>query len=186
MHERFSLTTAASSAWRPVLGAVIHNRTASVMAQLLPPPSERFFEDYTVGTTYLCGSFALAEGEIIEFATRYDPQEMHIDRAWAADGPFGGIIASGWHTITRMMRLLVENYLPAHGLAAAGVDELRWLRPVRPDMTLTVYATVQDARRSRTRPDRGLVHTLVEVKDQDGEAVLTMKPMNFMRTRMPA
>jgi acyl dehydratase len=150
------------------------------------PPSDRFFEDYIEGATYVCGSFTVTEDEIIQFASLYDPQMMHVDRDLAAKGPFGGIIASGWHTVVRTMRLLVENFLPHNGLAAPGIDELRWPQPVRPGDILTVQATVHQARRSRTKPDRGLVHTLLEVLNQNGDVVMTMKPMNFVRVRNPA
>jgi acyl dehydratase len=150
------------------------------------PPTDRFFEDYKVGATYVCGSFTVTEDEIIQFASLYDPQMMHTDPALAAKGPFGGVIASGWHTVARTMRLLVDNFLPRNGLAAPGIDALRWPRPVRPGDTLTLHVTVQEARRSRTRPDRGLVHTLLEVLNQDGDVVMSMKPMNFVRTRTPA
>lgn len=150
------------------------------------PASDRFFEDYVVNGTYDCGSFTLTEDEIIQFASQYDPQTMHIDRELAADGPFKGIIASGWHTIAAAMRLLVEGFLPYDGLAAPGVDEVRWLRPVRPGETLTLFVTVQQARRSRTKPDRGLIQTLMELKKQDGTVVLSMKPTNLIRTRSSA
>jgi acyl dehydratase len=150
------------------------------------PPTDRFFEDYTEGGTYVCGSFSMTEDEIIRFATLYDPQMMHIDRGLAAKGPFGEVIASGWHTIALTMRLVVENFLPHNGLAAPGIDELRWPRPVRPGDVLTVQATVQQARRSRTKPDRGLLHILLEVLNQNGEVVMTLKPMNLLRTRNPA
>ena len=149
------------------------------------PPQDRFFEDYVVGATYVCGSFKLSEDEIIAFASRYDPQMMHIDRDLAARGPFGGIIASGWHTIAAAMRLMVDNFLPHNGLAAPGIDELRWPRPVRPNETLTLHATVQEARRSRSKPDRGLIRTLLEVLNQNGEVVMSMKPLNMVRVRNP-
>jgi acyl dehydratase len=157
------------------------------MFQVFPtPPHHRFFEDYTVGATYLCGSFTLSEEEIIAFASQYDPQMMHVDPSLATDGPFGQVIASGWHTVARTMRLLVDNFLPHNGLAAPGIDELRWPNPVRPSDTLTVHATIEQARRSRSKPDRGLIHTLLEVLNQNGEVVLSMKPMNLIRVRDPA
>jgi acyl dehydratase len=146
-------------------------------------PDHRFFEDYTVGATYECGSFTVTEAEITDFAERYDPQAMHVDRAWAAQGPFGQVIASGWHTVACTMRLLVDHFLPRNGLAAPGIDELRWPRPVRPGDRLTLFVTVEQARRSRTRPDRGLIQTLLELKNQDGEVVLSMRPTNFVRVR---
>ncbi|MEA2744172.1 MAG: hypothetical protein QOG73_496 [Acetobacteraceae bacterium] len=157
------------------------------MFEVFPtPPTDRFFEDYTQGATYICGSFTLTEDEIVAFARQYDPQMMHVDRELAAKGPFGEIIASGWHTIARTMRLVVDNFLPHNGLAAPGIDELRWPRPVRPGDALTLHATVQEARRSRTKPDRGLIQTLLEVVNQDGEVVLSMKPMNLVRVRNPS
>ena len=157
------------------------------MFEVFPtPPSDRFFEDYTVGATYICGSFTVTEDEIIAFASLYDPQMMHIDRELAAKGPFGEVIASGWHTVARTMRLVVDNFLPHNGLAAPGIDELRWPRPVRPGDTLTLHATIQDARRSRSKPDRGLLNILLEVVNQNGDVVMSMKPMNFVRVRHPA
>lgn len=149
-------------------------------------PADRYFEDYTVGATYFCGSFSLTEDDMIRFASLYDPQAMHVDRALAARGPFGGIIASGWHTVALTMRLIVENYLPHDGLAAPGIDELRWPCPVRPGDTLTLHATVRDARRSRGKPDRGLIQSTMEAINQDGSVAMSMKPMNLVRVRHPA
>lgn len=149
------------------------------------PPTDRFFEDYKKGATYVLGSFTVTEEEIIAFASQYDPQKMHTDRELSAQGPFGGVIASGWHTIARTMRLVVDNFLPFNGLAAPGIDELRWPRPVRPGDTLTLHATIEDARRSRSKPDRGLLHILLELLNQDGEVVMSLKPMNLVRVRNP-
>jgi acyl dehydratase len=149
------------------------------------PPTDRFFEDYRKGATYLLGSFTLTEEEIITFASEYDPQKMHTDRALSAQGPFGGVIASGWHTIARTMRLVVENFLPHHNLPSPGIDELRWLRPVRPGDTLTLQITVQQARRSRSKSNRGLIHSFIELLNQHNEVVMTMKPMNLVPVRNP-
>lgn len=146
-------------------------------------PADRWFEDYPAGSVFEFGSVTLSAEEIVAFARDYDPQPMHVDATAAAAGPSGGLIASGWHTIGLMMRLFVERFLPADGLAAPGVDELRWPRPVRPDDTLRVRVTVQAARRSQSKPDRGVVHSLVEVFNQDDELVLSMKPINLVRCR---
>src|SRR4051812_1354129 len=146
-------------------------------------PKERFFEDYTIGATYPCGSFSLSEAEIIEFAVRYDPQVMHTDPVLAAQGLFGQVIASGWHTIGMVMQRLVENFLPHNGLASPGIDELRWIRPVRPGDTLTVQVRVPAPRRSRSKPDRGMLHNFIEVLNQDNEVVMTLRPMNLVPAR---
>ena len=150
---------------------------------ILPPAADRHFEDYPVGAVFDIGTFVLSEDDMVAFAARYDPQAMHVDRDWAAQGPFGGVIASGWHTVAGLMRLIVENFLPQHGLVSPGIDELRWMLPVRPGETLRAQVTITAARRSRSRPDRGLVTGFVEVLNPADEPVLTMRPMNFIRCR---
>jgi acyl dehydratase len=147
------------------------------------PTTDRFLDDYTVGATYLCGSFTITQDEIVAFASQYDPQPMHVDRHFAAKGPFGTVIASGWHTVARAMRLIVENFLPQNNLPSPGIDELRWLRPVRPGDILTLHITIQEARRSQSKPDRGLIRSLMELLNQDGEVAMSMKAMNFVRVR---
>jgi acyl dehydratase len=145
---------------------------------------ERYFEDYVVGTTREHGSVEVDEADVIDFGRRFDPQPFHADPAAAAAGPFAGLIASGWHTCALMMRLLAEDYLsPASSLGSPGVDELRWLRPVRPGDRLTLRTTVEDARLSRSKPDRGMVRTRLEMVGRDGEVVLRMVAMNLVLMR---
>ncbi len=147
-------------------------------------PPDRCFEDYLPGTVHEFGSAKVDEADIIEFAKRYDPQEFHIDPAEAARGPFHGLIASGWHTCALMMRMLVDHYLSkASSLGSPGIDELRWLRPVRPGDTLRLRATVLEAKRSQSKPDRGVVWTLTEVLNQNGEVVMSVKAMTLIRCR---
>lgn len=154
------------------------------MSDLLSKPAnDRWFEDYPPGAVFEFGSAEVSAESIIAFARQYDPQAMHIDPAWAAQGPFGEVIASGWQTIGLMMRMFVEHYLPSGGLAAPGIDELRWPRPVRPGDRLRVRVTVLEARPSQSKPDRGLVRSHVEVLNQADEVVLSMKPMNLVRRR---
>ncbi|HVZ09550.1 MaoC family dehydratase [Rhodopila sp.] len=148
------------------------------------PPENRFFEDYEVGATYHLGSFTVSEDEIVAFATIYDPQAMHVDKTLAKAGPFGGVIASGWQTMSLTMRLIADNFLPHNGLPSPGIDELRWPAPVRPGDTLSVRASVQQARRSRTKPDRGMLTTLIETVNQSGDVVLSLRPMNLVRCRI--
>ena len=151
---------------------------------MMDPESGRYFEDYTVGIEQEVGSVDISEAEIIEFANKYDPQDFHTDPEKAASGPFGGLIASGWHTISVVMRLLVDKYLDnASSLGSPGIDELRWLAPVRPGNVLTVRAKVSDARRSNSNPSRGLIHTSVNVSNQDGVPVMTMKAINLVACR---
>ncbi|MGR8918192.1 MAG: MaoC family dehydratase [Gammaproteobacteria bacterium] len=128
----------------------------------------------------------LDEAEIVEFAERYDPQPFHIDRAAAAESFFGGIIASGWHTSAVVMRLLVDHFISrVAGMGSPGVDELRWLKPVRPGDTLGVRVTILETRASRSKPDRGIVRSQVEVLNQDRDVVMTLRSMGMVR-RKPA
>ena len=144
----------------------------------------RYFEDYPPGAVFTAGSIAVGEDEIVEFARKYDPQAMHTDPQAAARGYFGGLIASGWHTGAMMMRLFADNFLsPASSVASPGLDELRWLKPVRPGDVLGLRVTILQARRSRTRPDQGIVRSLVEVLNQHGEVVMSLKPVSFIRIR---
>ena len=147
---------------------------------------QRWFEDYRTGLVLEFGAVRVDEAEVIEFARRYDPQPFHIDAGAAARGPYGGLIASGWHTGSIIMRLLVEHYLsPVSSLGSPGLDELRWLAPVRPGDTLSVRVTILAARRSQSKPDRGLVQALIEVLNQRREGVMSMKAINFVRCRAP-
>jgi acyl dehydratase len=145
---------------------------------------ERWFEDYTPGSTAEFGPIPVDATEVVDFARRFDPQPFHVDADAAATGPFGGLIASGWHTCALMMRFFAQEYLsPSSSLASPGVDELRWLLPVRPGDDLTLRTTVEEARPSRSKPDRGLVRTRIEVVNQAGEPVLRMVAMNLVRRR---
>jgi acyl dehydratase len=149
-----------------------------------PERVTRYFEDYVPGFTRDCGSFTMSEADIIAFAEKYDPQPFHVDPAGAENGPFGGLIASGWHTTSLMMRQLVEHWLsPASSLGAAGIDEIRWPKPVRPGDTLSVRATVLEARRSASRPDRGIVKSRAELTNSGGELVMTLTAINFVLAR---
>jgi acyl dehydratase len=148
------------------------------------PVDQRHFEDFAPGVVAEFGPIIVDEAEVIAFARRYDPQPIHIDPAAAANGPFGGLIASGWHTASLVMRVLVENYIArVASLASPGVDELRWLWPVRPGDRLRVRATVVEARRSQSKPDRGLVRTKIEALNQEGRVVMSMVAMNLFRCR---
>ena len=146
-----------------------------------------YFEDYLLGTTYECGSVSIDQASIIAFAKEFDPQPFHVDPAAAATGPYSGLVASGWHTAALVMRLLVENYLAAESsLGSAGLDELRWPHPVRPGDTLRVRATVVESRRSVSKPDRGIVKTVVEATNTEGATVMRAAAINFMLVRPDA
>ena len=148
------------------------------------PADQRYFEDYEPGATYEFGSVTVTEQEIVEFASRYDPQSFHIDPVAAQEGPFGGLIASGWHSCALMMRLFAEHYLSTvASLGSPGVDELRWVKPVRPGDRLHLRVRVVDTRLSRSDPGRGVVRTFAELVDEVGEPVLTVTVVSLLRAR---
>ncbi|HEV2302482.1 MAG TPA: MaoC family dehydratase [Stellaceae bacterium] len=150
------------------------------------PTEERWFEDYPAGEVFTSREIAVGEAEILGFARRFDPQPMHVDPAAAGEGRFGGLIASGWHTAALTMSLIVESFLSKRAsLASPGIDELRWARPVRPGDRLHIRATVVEARRSRSNPRQGVVRSFVEVINQEGETVMTMRPVNLLACRTP-
>ncbi|OPY77258.1 MAG: Bifunctional protein PaaZ [Syntrophorhabdus sp. PtaU1.Bin153] len=143
------------------------------------------FEDFTPGTVREFGSTPVTEEEIIAFAKQYDPQVFHTDPDAARKGMYGGLIASGWHTAAMAMRLLVDHQL-SHmaSLGSPGIDELRWLRPVRPGDKLSVRVTVEETRRSQSKPDRGLVRLFIEVMNQNREVVMSWRGINMLRCRL--
>jgi len=148
------------------------------------PVDRRYFEDYIAGSVHTFGPIRVEQDDIIDFARRFDPQPMHLDPDAAAKSSFGGLIASGWHTACLMMRLFVEHYLSSvASLGSPGVDELRWLRPVRPDDELSIRVKVLETRPSSSKPDRGILRSFVEVLNQDKEVVATMQGLNILKCR---
>ena len=148
------------------------------------PPHDRYFEDYELGATYRLGEFSLSREEIMDFARRFDPQAFHLDDAAAARSHFGGLVASGWHTAAAMMRVVVDHFISSvAGEGSPGLDELRWLKPVRPDERLSVQVTIEKARRSASRPSRGLIHTRREVLGPEGEVRLVCRSVGMVGCR---
>lgn len=145
----------------------------------------RYFEDFVVGDVIALGSSPpVTEDDIIDFARQWDPQPYHVDPERAKSSIYGGLIASGWHTGAIAMRMLVDRILSqAHSQGSPGVDEIRFLRPVRPGDVLTGRYTVVDASPSATRPTLGKVRSRVELTNQRGELVMTWRAMGFFDRR---
>lgn len=145
---------------------------------------ERWLEDFHAGDVAEFGDEPVSEAEIIAFAARYDPQSFHTDPQAAQAGLYGGLIASGWHTAALMMRLLVGHFIPPNAsLGSPGVDELRWTLPVRPGDRLRLRVTVLEVVPSRSKPDRGMVRQSIEVLNQTGATVMTLRGMLMFRRR---
>jgi len=146
-----------------------------------------FFEDFSVGMEKEFGGAVMTKEAIIDFARQFDPQPFHIDEEAAGESVYGGLIASGWHTAATVMRLLVDESLgkKSGSLGSGGVDELRWLKPVRPGDTIRVRSHIFEVRESASRPDRGIVRSDYTVLNQHGEEVMTMRSMGFFLKRNP-
>lgn len=146
----------------------------------------RFFEDFHAGDLIESEGATLSEGQILDFGLRFDPQPFHIDVAAAADGPFQGLIASGFHTLSLTFRLLRDTgVLTGTSMGGSGLDELRWQRPVRPGDTIRVRAEVVEAKPSR-RGDRGTVRLAYTTLNQRGETVMTCVMAHIIATRTVA
>jgi acyl dehydratase len=143
-----------------------------------------YFEDVVPGMSLEFGHYRMSEEEIVAFARAYDPQPFHLGREAARDSVVGELIASGWHTCAAAMRMIVDHFNPAESLLPSpGVDEIRWLVPVRPGDELSVRLTIVDSRASQSKPDRGIFRLRTEVFNQKREIVLTFSSINFMRKR---
>ena len=142
----------------------------------------QYFEDFRVGQRIKFDRYAVMQSEIVEFAKRYDPQVFHVDDSHSLTEELGGIMASGWHTTAIFMRLAVDAYLGnAAVLTSPGVDELRWLAPVRAGDMISGEAIVEEARLSVSKPDRGILTTGVRLWNLQEVDVLRLRTHAFIR-----
>jgi acyl dehydratase len=147
----------------------------------------QYYEDLEIGVPNRFGSYEVTREEVIDFASKYDPQPFHLDDDAAAKTHFGRLSASGWHTCAMTMAMIVANHKDnGHaGLGSPGMDELRWLTPVYPGDTLRVESTVVEKRRSRSKPEMGLFRTKTTVFNQHDVPVMTYTALAMIATRDP-
>jgi len=146
--------------------------------------TDRYFEDFEVGDRFVSRGVSMTESGIIDFAMRYDPQPFHIDLEAAKESNYGGLIASGFHTLALGFRMVLETgVFRACSMGSPGFDELRWLRPVRPGTTLHTEFEIVEKTPSRSKPDRGIMRVKFWIKNQDGEDVITFTSMHLARRR---
>ena len=144
----------------------------------------RYLDDLKPGDRFVSGGLTLTEAEIIDFAFRYDPQPFHLDANAAAESPYGGLIASGFQSIAVCFRLFIQSGLLAESsMGSPGIDELRWLLPVRPGDTLHGRVEVLEVRPSRSKPDRGIARFKYQAVNQRGETVLSFIVNHLLRCR---
>ena len=150
-------------------------------------PEDLFLDDLTVGQTWHGGPIEMREADIIRFAQEFDPQPMHVDKADAESGRFGGIIASGWHVAAALMRDFVDKApfgnTPLLGLK---VDDLQWRKAVRPGDVLTVTREIIEITPSRSKPDRGTISMRMTATNQDGDIVMSFLNLIQLPARAPA
>ena len=147
----------------------------------------RYFEDYEVGDRISSPALTITEADIVEFARVYDPQPFHLDAKAAAESQFGGLIASGWQVVALSFSLLVKDgFMKDTGMGSPGIEDLKWLRPVRPGDTIRTEATVAAVRPSTTRSDRGYVTVEFSVFNQRDEIVTTYRCPEIIQRRPPS
>jgi len=144
----------------------------------------RYFEDFKPGDVIELGSRTISKESILAFAREFDPQPFHTDEEAAKRSIYGGLLASGWHTGSLLMRILNDGLLKdTVSLGSPGVDELRWLKPVRPGDVLSARMTVLESIPSRSKPDRGLIRSLMELRNQHGEVVVSVRGLSLLGRR---
>ncbi|NKB34343.1 MAG: acyl dehydratase [Pseudomonadales bacterium] len=150
--------------------------------------SPAFYEDFEVGSSYEFGEYQVTEEEILQFASMYDPQAFHLSDEAAKKTLFGGLCASGWHTCSMAMRMIVDNMPEGESgsLGSPGIDELRWSIPVFPGDQLRMKTTILEKKESRSRPEMGSISMLNEVMNQNDDVVMSNKPIVLFRKRKPA
>jgi acyl dehydratase len=143
-----------------------------------------YYEDFFAGQELALGSHTVTEQEIVAFATQFDPQPFHVDRDAAAASIFGGVIASGWHTCSMMMRLVVDGLMAsAASMGSPGLEKVRWIVPVRAGDTLSVTYLTTELKASSSKPDRGVVYSTWQALNQHGELVCTIEGMGMFGRR---
>ncbi len=144
-----------------------------------------YLDDFTEGSIFETEGKTVSEAEILEFAFKYDPQSFHMDVEAAKEGPFGGLIASGIQTMAIGLRLLLQAqvFAPGASMGSPGMDELRWLKPVRPGDTLRMRGEVLEVKPSRSKAGRGLLRYRMTIFNQHGEDVMSMVGMQLIKRR---
>jgi acyl dehydratase len=149
--------------------------------------AKRFFEDFTPGMLIEHGPRLVTREEIVAFAAEFDPQPMHLDEEAARASILGGLAASGWHTCCLLMRMACDSFvLDSSSMGAPGIDEVKWLKPLRPGTQITLRVTVLDVSVSKSRPEMGFVKTRMEILDDDRAEIMILTASMIMGRRATA
>jgi acyl dehydratase len=148
------------------------------------PSRDLFFEDFAVGHRYETDPVTVSEGDIVAFARQFDPQYFHLDPAAASESAFGGLVASGLHTLSLAMRLFFDlNLWERAIIGSPGMNDVRWLAPLRPGDTVHTLVEISAVQRSRSKPDRGVVSTAHRMLNQHDQVILTATCVHLVRAR---
>jgi acyl dehydratase len=149
--------------------------------------AKRYYEDFAPGMVIEHGPRPVTREEIVAFAAEFDPQPMHLDEEAARNSILGGLAASGWHTCALLMRMACDSFvLDSNSMGAPGVDEVKWLKPLRPGTNITLRAEVLETRISKSRPERGFVKLRMDILDEDGAAIMMLTTSMIMAVRAGA
>jgi len=144
----------------------------------------KFFEDFSPDSQWEFGKWSVTPEEAKAFAQEYDPQPIHVDEVLAGKTQFGGTIVSGWLTTLKCVRHFVDGVMKeTAGLASPGVEEIRWLKPLKPNQTVTACARVMEIREAASKPDRGIVRFEIFGRDETGETIMTTNGIFFIAKR---
>ena len=145
---------------------------------------KNYWEDFRVGERVLMGSVKVTKDDIVRFAVEYDPQVFHIDEKAGENSIFGGLIASGWHTCSLVMKMMCDSYLlDSASMGSPGMENIKWVKPVRPNDVLIAFRTTIETKSSRSKSDRGIVKTLFEVFNDSQELVMSMEGLGMFRRK---
>ena len=146
-----------------------------------------YFEDFKLNAAMTYGAYHVTADEIRTFASEYDPQPMHLDETAGRKSLLGGLAASGWHSCSILMRMIIDGFLHnAASMGAGGIDDVRWFKPVRPDDVLHVRHTIIGMRASQSKPDRGFVNFQFQLINQNGDIVMEQRNGIMFERRTPA
>ena len=143
-----------------------------------------YWEDFVKGQTFECGPITISESQIIDFASQYDPQRFHVNKAAAEETQFKGLIASGWQTAAFMMRMVCDSFMiNSSSVGSPGIESLKWMKPIRPGDTLKTIVEILETRPLNSKPHLGMILSRWSCYNQNNELTTTIEAWNMFEKR---